>query len=365
MSFVGKLDQFKLPDLLQIISGNRKTGRLALTRRDSQGVIVFRSGKIVYAASSAARETLGSMLLCRQLIDEDGLARALEAQHTATEEKRLGTILVEMGLLKEEALRQVITRQIEGVISEFMQWETGFFKFDLLRLPDHGEVEVDAEDFVHRDGLSAQKVLMDIAAELDRTAAFPVPLTAGGESDSAPAAGDEGPSLDSLKSIMSVIRSPEFTGEATAQILGFARENLPRGALFVVRRDGFRAMSLFGVEGGNVRAAARRLRLPLDDPSVVAEAADRQESYRGPLEENDANRALLEALGGDPPKEVVAIPLVVNDLALLVLYGDDGGTGEPIEQVDQLELLMLQAGLAMERHLLRKRLEAVESRRSR
>ena len=40
------------------------------------------------------------------------------------------------------------------------------------------------------------------------------------------------------------------------------------------------------------------------------------------------------------------------------LYGDDAGSGKPIEQVDQLELLMLQAGLAMERHLLRKRLEA-------
>ena len=75
MAFVGKLDQFKLPDLLQIISGNRKTGRLALTRRDSQGMIVFRSGKIIYAASTAARETLGSLLLCRQLIDEEGLAR--------------------------------------------------------------------------------------------------------------------------------------------------------------------------------------------------------------------------------------------------------------------------------------------------
>ena len=164
MSFVGKLDKFKLPDLLQIISGNRKTGRLVLTRRDSQGVIVFRSGQIIYAASSAARETLGSLLLCRQLIDEEGLARALEIQHGASEEKRLGTILVEIGLLAEDSLREVITRQIEGVISEFMQWETGFFKFDLLHLPDHGEIEVDAEDFVHREGLSAQQVLLDISA---------------------------------------------------------------------------------------------------------------------------------------------------------------------------------------------------------
>ncbi len=367
MSFVGKLDLFKLPDLLQIISGNRKTGRLSLTRRDSQGVIVFRSGKIIYAASSAARETLGSLLLCRQLVDEEGLARALESQHQAAEEKRLGTILVETGLLTEDDLREVITRQIQGVISEFMQWQGGFFKFDLLRLPDHGEIEVDAEDFVHRDGLSAQKVLLDISAQMDRTAAYPIPVpTAGTGTEPAPEAPPDGPSgLASLKSIMSVIRSPEFTGEATGQILDFARDSLPRGALFVFRRDGFRAMSVFGATGKSGKEPARRLKMPLDKPSVVADAADRQESYCGPLESNEANRALIEALGGDTPTEVVAIPLVVNELVLLVLYGDNGATGEPIRQVDQLELLMLQAGLAMERHLLRKRLESLEGRNSR
>ncbi len=365
MSFVGKLDQFKLPDLLQIISGNRKTGRLALTRRDSQAVIVFRSGKIIYAASSTARETLGSLLLCRQLIDEEGLARALEIQHTATEEKRLGTILVDTGLLTEETLRQVITRQIEGVISEIMQWEGGFFKFDLLRLPDHGEVEVDAKDFVHREGLSAQKVLMDIATEMERTAAFPIPFPdPGSGDDSAGGRPDEASRLASLKSIMSAIRSPEFTGEATGQILGFAHEILPRGALFVVRRDGFRAMSLFGTGNKDDERPAKRLKLPLDEPSVIAETADRQESYHGPLERNDANQALLAALGDGHPSEVVAIPLVVNDLALLVLYGDNGTTGQPIGQVDELELLMLQAGLAMERHLLRKRLDYLEGRKA-
>ena len=366
MSFVGKLDQFKLPDLLQIISGNRKTGRLALTRRDSQAVIVFRSGKIIYAASSAARETLGSLLLCRQLVTEEELVQALEIQHQATEEKRLGTILVESRLLTEDELRQVITGQIEGVISDIMQWEGGFFKFDLLRLPDHGEVEVDAQDFVHREGLSAQKVLMDIAAEMDRTASFPVFLPPDGDAaDPADGPPDEASRLASLKSIMSVIRSPEFTGEATGQILGFAREILPRGALFVVRRDGFRAMSLFGPETAAGERSARRLNLPLDQSSVIAEAADRQESYHGPLEINEANRTLLEALGRGTPSEVVAIPLVVNNLALLVLYGDNGTTGAPIDQVDQLELLMLQAGLAMERHLLRKRLDSLEGRRTR
>jgi hypothetical protein len=337
---------------------------LSLTRRDSQGVIVFRSGKIIYAASSGARETLGSMLLCRQLIDEEGLAQALEIQHRATEEKRLGTILVDTGMLTEDTLRQVITRQIEGVISEIMQWEGGFFKFDLLNLPDHGEIEVDAEDFVYREGLSAQKVLMDIATQMERTATYPI-LVPPDDTTTGQAA--EGQSeLASLKTIMSVIRSPEFTGEATGQILDFARDSLPRGALFVVRRDGFRSLSIFGAtteRGG--KALAKRLTLPLDQPSVVAEAADRQESYRGPLESVEANRALIEALGGHVPTDVVAIPLVVDDLVLLVLYGDNGATGEPIEQVDQLELLMLQAGLAMERHLLRKRLTALEDRTSR
>ncbi len=364
MSFVGKLDQFKLPDLLQIVSTTGKTGKLSLTRRDSQGVIVFRGGKIIYAASSAARQTLGSLLLCHNHLTEEQLAKALEIQHQAAEEKRLGTILTETGMISEETLKQVVVQQIEDVVSEFMQWTSGFFKFDLLRLPDKGEIEVDAEDFLHSDGLSTQQVLLDITTRLDELEEEARRQRGSADDPAAPPADEPPPtaggSLGSLKSIMAEIRSPEFTGEATGRILAFARRELARGALFVVRRDGFYAVSRFGSAD---EEAEGPLRLPLDQPSVLAEAADRKAALRGPLADTTANRHLIQKLGSGQPAEALVIPLVVNDNVLLLLYGDNVPTGETVAG-EQVELLMLQVGLAMERNLLKKRLEVLEGLRA-
>ena len=44
-----------------------------MSRDKRQGLIVFRGGRIIYAASSAVRENLGSLLLARELISEDEL----------------------------------------------------------------------------------------------------------------------------------------------------------------------------------------------------------------------------------------------------------------------------------------------------
>ncbi len=244
-----------------------------------------------------------------------------------------------------------------------MLWETGFFKFDLMELPNRGEIEVDAEDFVHGDGLSAQQVLLDITTRLDELEAAQPSRPTVSPQQPAPAKETAAGPLESLRSIMSEIRSPQFTGEATGKILDFAREALPRGALFVIRRNSFRAMSMFAPDmAADNERPARPLELPLDEPSLLAEAADRQEGCRGALADSLGNRQLIRSLGGEWPTEAVAIPLVVNDNVLLVLYGDNAPDGAPIEGFHQLELLMLQAGLAMERNLLKKRLKFLESR---
>ena len=177
MSFVGKLEEFQLSDLLQIISTNEKSGKLNLTRHDAQGVIVFRQGKIIYAANSSARETLGFLLLTADLITEQQLLEALEIQHQADEEKRLGSILVETGALPSEALERVVRTQLEKVLNEFMDWDKGFFKFERLDLPDRGEIGVDAEDFILPEGLRADQVLVDISSAIEtRSKESPPPL---------------------------------------------------------------------------------------------------------------------------------------------------------------------------------------------
>ncbi len=71
---------------------------------------------------------------------------------------------------------------------------------------------------------------------------------------------------------------------------------------------------------------------------------------------------LLKLLGGPAPNEVVAIPIVVDGMIAAVFYGDNVPGGEPIGSIRGIELLMIEAGLAMERRLLQAKLQRVEGR---
>ena len=46
MGLVGRLEDLALPDIFQVISLTKKTGKLTLTRREGTGVVVFKDGQI-------------------------------------------------------------------------------------------------------------------------------------------------------------------------------------------------------------------------------------------------------------------------------------------------------------------------------
>ena len=162
MNFSGPLSDIPLPVMLQTLAVNGSTGRLTLTQRDGQAVLVLREGRIIYAATNSARETFGSILLHRGLITEADLAEALERQHAGPEPRRLGRILIEMGRIEERVLRGVMRHQTEEVISELLRWKTGFFRFEPLSISPEGEVEVDVKDYLVTDGFQPQEVVLKV-----------------------------------------------------------------------------------------------------------------------------------------------------------------------------------------------------------
>lgn len=378
MSLCGTLQDLPIPDLLQMIAANRKTGRLVLTRRDGHGVIAFRNGKIIYAASNSVRETLGNILLHERLITESTLLEALERQSRAAEEKRLGHLLVEMGALDEATMERVVRGQTQRVVSEFLRWKSGFAKFEILQIPDHGEVEVDARDFLMEAGLNPDELLLGHFGQPDRTIDASeqdmsqmlrsAPWFSGPEDEATGPTGPPGPpdpippSFASLKSIMSEIRSPAFTGEVSLGILRYAARSFTRGVLFARGFDCFQGMGQFGIGS---KVPVREIRIPINEPSLFLEVFERQEPYRGPLDNRYWNVHLGRQLGGPTPREVVAIPMIVDSSVVLVFYGDNVPDNAPIGQIDDLELLMIEGGLVIEKALLETRLKSFEERRSR
>ena len=361
----GRLEDVTLPGLLQMLAVKARTGKLTLTSREGNGLAVLREGRIVYAASNAAREALGNILVCQGLIDESTLARALDLQHTSPEEKRLGAILVGMGALAAGDLDRVIRQQTTGIIRELCGWGSGFFAFEPLEIPEQGEVSVDARDLVIEAGLDAG----DVARESLDAMNFetqPVSYNRAREEGSGGRTGSPGPgaNLASLKSIMTELRAPAFGGEITLWLLRYASGVVRRCALFSISKEGVRGMGQIGLdaEGGGAGERLRRLRIPADEPSVFQGVITSQTAFLGKLSHDPWDERLVAELGSGFPGEVVVVPMVVSGNVVAVLYGDNQPTGEPIGAIDGLELLMLEAGLAMEKTALAIRLRTLQER---
>ena len=348
MSLVGNLAQFSLADLLQILAGGGHSGKISLTRIDKQGVIVLREGRVIYAASTSVRDTLGSILVARGQIAEDQLLAALERQHRDDAERRLGNVLVEMGALTTEQLHEAVRWQVSKVLAEFLAWNDAYFRFEPLEIPDKGEIEVDLEDLVHVEGFPPDRLMFGILDD---------EIPADHESDERLAADMEEAirsnrkRLTSLEAIMSGLHAPALTGELVGRILQLGAAIAPRGALFTARNRVFSVRASFGLD---TTANLEDLLLPMYEPSVVGLVSQKMEAYRGPLFFSVLNQRLIEAMGGRVPQEVLGIPVTVGRHVEAVFYAH-AAPDETIASSDSLELLLLRAGLEMEEAMVEKR----------
>lgn len=356
MGLSGRLEQLGLPDVFQILHLSKKSGRLALTRREGAGMIIFRHGQILYAASDSVRDTLGNILVTQKALTEQQLLTALEEHHSGPEGKRLGTILVERGWITQEVLERAVRQQIERVIHEFLTWGTGFFRFEPLELADEGEITVDVQDFLLRSGLNPENLLLDGLKLLgERRKGGDSPAAPAGKAAEAPAV-----SLTSLKQLLLEMRSPACTGEVSLMVLRYAAQHLRRGVLLMVRRDALTGLSQFGINlpEGSPDEQIRDLRVPLDAPSLLKDVVESQVSFVGPIPKGKVHQRFLKQLGGLTPVDAMAVPMLVNGRVVVVFYGDNAPDKRPVALADGLEVVMAQAGLAMEKNLLERKMQA-------
>jgi len=357
----GKLQDVTFPGLLQMLAVRRRTGKLTVTCRDAMGVVVLRHGLIIYAATNSAREMLGNLLVCNGLVDEATLSRALELQHESGGDRRLGSVLVELGAISAGALETMIKQQTTVVMREMFGWEQGFFAFDPVDVPDGGEVAVDARDLVMESGLNPGELIHDLLDALNfetQPVQFPGPRPG----ECSPKPGE--PTLASLNSIINELRSPSFGGEITAWLLRYAGTVVRRRVLFSISNEGIRGMGHAGLDalGEEASERVRRILIPAGETSVFQHVVESRTSYSGPLFGKGWDGYLVEQLGGSRPAEVAAVPMVVNRNAVAILYGDNLPDHRRIGPIDGLELLMLEAGLAMEKTALEVRLRTLQER---
>lgn len=143
----GNLRTVSLPDLLQLISTSGKTGMLSVFRPKGpvpeevqKREIYFLKGNIIYAISFGIEdELLGNLILRKRKISKADLEKAISLQKLFSN-KRLGTVLFEMGLLTRDELAECLKYQIEETIYNLFGWTFGEFIFLEGKLPPPDQV---------------------------------------------------------------------------------------------------------------------------------------------------------------------------------------------------------------------------------
>src|SRR2546423_1397970 len=150
MAIEGPLRELGIHDVFQLLDLSRKTGALRVTSelRHNEGTIYFDSGVIVSAEIRSNPHPLGALLLRTGKIAEADLERARDMQQRQGDKRRLGEILVSLGVITQREVERQIRFQIEEVVFEVMSWNEGYFSFaeeTESKVPTEGPVRIPVE----------------------------------------------------------------------------------------------------------------------------------------------------------------------------------------------------------------------------
>ena len=152
----GNLSTMNVSDLLQLMAGNRKTGRLRFDRAKIVKEVYLENGLIIGATSNDPKEYLGQLLIHYGKIDEPKLRAALQVQRESG--GRLGEILVSTEVLPQADVLQILRIRTLDIIYDLFLWDDAHFElYDNESPPDY---------FI-RIEVPTTKVIMDGAYRID------------------------------------------------------------------------------------------------------------------------------------------------------------------------------------------------------
>jgi len=399
MSLVGRLEDLPLIELLHVLSLFRKSGELTISRDDETGVFLLNNGKLYHAANGLSAPSVGEVLLNSNVISRETLDAALATQRLAPKRKKIGTILVEMDVLTRETLHNVLRDQLQRIARDFIGWDSGFFSFKFTDIREEIDHEIEDEAAKITEVINIDPFILDLLAKVDAVggdgSVRPVPKSTSEAGDEDASGFDlanlldymvepgpavhhveptneviEWPSdLGDLRTLMTEIHVRPFasSGEIALLTLRYATGVVNRGVLFGVTSENISGIGQFGIgriddKSPRVTDRIRQVQIPVDEKSVFSRVIDRRVSYHGRIDQSPWNNYLVDQLGGTVPPEVILTPIVVNHRVAAIFYGDSLPGGHPITSIHGLDLLMIEAGLAIEKYLLAEKLQQIEER---
>ena len=151
-----------------------------------------------------------------------------------------------------------------------------------------------------------------------------------------------------VKAAISEIDEQESQASILKILVNRAASFAPRVAFFVIKGDqsiGWRARGFEGTVGD---ASIHQMSFAVAADTAVGDAARSRTSWSGGPGSHSEDHIILNRLGDEPPARIVAIPLVVRNKSVAVLYADSADLDSDAINLEALETLARVAGMAVE-----------------
>ena len=235
----------------------------------------------------------------------------------------------------EDSLRHELESYIEGRIGGIKQEIAALqsqLNESLSRMLDRqGEVQLDGSvsDAVLEHLRAAREEGIDLAAS---------------ESSRVKATSD----MAIVKAAISEVDEQDSQAGILKVLVNRAASFAPRVAFFVIKGEqsiGWRARGFQGTVGDN---AIHQMSFPVSADTSVGHAARSRDSWSGSSTSHPENHLILNRLGDEPPSRIVAVPLVVRNRSVAVLYADSADLDSDAINLEALETLVRVSGMAVE-----------------
>jgi len=371
MSLVGRLEDLALSDIFQILSIGKKTGTLLLKGSRGSAFITFKNGLVERAETDDIERTLGEDLFHSGIIKDTVFNLASEVKKKLPA-KSYAEILFELGSVSKDTLEKITKKRIERVICQLLVWQDGDFQFEPDDTDPRGKVEISDFGWKLSKGMSPEYLLMEGARVYDessQTATFSTEQFNETREDEEAWEDDwdvmpitERKDISSLRALTQELRFPNSASEITLLILRFASDIFQRGILFMVGDTEFVGLGQFGLDIDGADEKIREITIHYEESPFLRKIILEKRPYKGIAERDPGVESMIQEIGGHWPDEFAFFPIVAEGGVVALLYCDNLTTEEKTRETEGLEIFIDQAGLALEKSLLQRKLQEMEKK---
>jgi hypothetical protein len=141
MALKGRLRDFSLTQLLNLINLSRKTGTLSIDASGQQAQMCFKEGKLVFASLDNQDGHLAQVLFKAGKLSQEQ-ARTILTRAGTTNEKQLGMMLIEAGHVTQDDILRSVRNHNQDIVFRVFTWSDGSFRFEPNLLPPEDRITV-------------------------------------------------------------------------------------------------------------------------------------------------------------------------------------------------------------------------------